>query len=348
MSLANKMAGAARVAVDNARKTADQALHDRAALRRRVGSTVRDAPLTAVRYTMKGVGQALSIGGRMRQGIGDVRSSGVGGLMTRFTRRDAEEKPGTAPSGTESGRSAFEKAAGTESPFDDTARPEGVRPARRARTSRPAETPGTTSTGAGTGPKDADTTGVGTAGTAGTKDKGTAGATAAPEAAAPPATSATESSANAVAAAGSPAATQTPSPGKADAAAPTSGKTTGAAKKAGGGKTNGEQATGTARGKAGGAASKASNASGKATSKTGGAAGKAAGTDGSAATGTGGAGADLPVPEYDSRTVASLRARMRGLSLDDVRRLLEYEHNHAARPEVIGMFERRIAKLEAE
>lgn len=280
MSLANKMAGAARAAVDNARKTADQALHDRATLRRRVGSTVRDAPLTAVKYTMKGVGQAMSLGGRVRQGLGDVRSSGPGGLMTRFTRRDADEQADTAPAGTDTGRSAFERAAEAEGAFDTEVRPEGVRPARRARSSRPADAPGTTSTGPD---NDADT--------ARTTDTGTAGA-------------------GAAGVTGSGAADTT--------AADTTDTNTGTAD-TGTADTTGADATATG-----------------------------AATPGAAAAGTGGAGADLPVPEYDSRTVASLRARMRGLSLDDIRRLLEYERGHAARPEVVGMFERRIAKLEAE
>jgi hypothetical protein len=55
----------------------------------------------------------------------------------------------------------------------------------------------------------------------------------------------------------------------------------------------------------------------------------------------------LPLPNYDALTVASLRARLRNLSADQVRQLAEYERAHAARPEVITMFERRIAKLES-
>jgi hypothetical protein len=54
-----------------------------------------------------------------------------------------------------------------------------------------------------------------------------------------------------------------------------------------------------------------------------------------------------PLPNYDELTVASLRARLRNLSVDQVRELAEYERAHAARPEVITMFERRVAKLEA-
>jgi hypothetical protein len=53
------------------------------------------------------------------------------------------------------------------------------------------------------------------------------------------------------------------------------------------------------------------------------------------------------LPNYDSLTVASLRARLRNLSIDQVRELAEYEKAHAARAEVITMFERRVAKLEA-
>ncbi|WP_242900969.1 hypothetical protein [Actinomadura terrae] len=54
---------------------------------------------------------------------------------------------------------------------------------------------------------------------------------------------------------------------------------------------------------------------------------------------------ELPVPNYDEATLPQLRARLRGLSADQVRLLREYEREHAARAEVIRMYERRIAKL---
>jgi hypothetical protein len=60
------------------------------------------------------------------------------------------------------------------------------------------------------------------------------------------------------------------------------------------------------------------------------------------------AGTAGPLPNYDSLTVASLRARLRNLSVDQVKELAEYEKAHAARAEVIAMFERRVAKLEAD
>jgi hypothetical protein len=55
-----------------------------------------------------------------------------------------------------------------------------------------------------------------------------------------------------------------------------------------------------------------------------------------------------PLPNYDELSVASLRARLRNLTAEQVGELAAYEREHAARPEVITMFERRIAKLEAE
>jgi hypothetical protein len=58
--------------------------------------------------------------------------------------------------------------------------------------------------------------------------------------------------------------------------------------------------------------------------------------------------ASPPLPNYDELSVASLRARLRNLDLAQVRQLAEYERAHAARADVVGMFERRIAKLEAD
>jgi hypothetical protein len=54
---------------------------------------------------------------------------------------------------------------------------------------------------------------------------------------------------------------------------------------------------------------------------------------------------DLPVPDYDTATLPQLRARLRGLSVEQVKLLREYERKHAAREDVIRMYERRIAKL---
>ena len=185
MSLANKMASAAKSAVDNARKTADEALHDREALRKRIGTQVRDLPMTAVQVTVRGVGQALLVGDRVRQELG--RRVGRGG-------HDAEPE---APDPIDATTPTPAKSA-----FEEAAKPEGVRPARKPRAAKGGATP------------------------------------------VPP--------------------------------------------------------------------------------------------------------KDLPIADYDERTVPSLRARLKNLSVEDVRRLLEYEKTNAGRAEVIGMFERRITKLQAE
>lgn len=215
MSLANKVASAARSAVENARKTADQALHDREALRKKIGGQVRDLPMTAVQYTVKGVGQALLIGDRVRREIG--RRAGRGGAEPADRpETEAPEAPG-APA-----KSAFEEAA---------ERPQAVRPARKARSA-----------------------------------KGGVDAAPAAEATAPPA--------------------EEPAPTAAEEAASPAQRSA--------------------------------------------------------------PGANLPIAEYDERTLPSLRARMKGLTVADLRQLIEYEKTHAARADVISMFERRITKLESE
>jgi hypothetical protein len=56
---------------------------------------------------------------------------------------------------------------------------------------------------------------------------------------------------------------------------------------------------------------------------------------------------DVALPNYDELSIASLRARLRNLDAVQVKQLAEYERAHAARADVITMFERRIAKLEA-
>ncbi len=60
------------------------------------------------------------------------------------------------------------------------------------------------------------------------------------------------------------------------------------------------------------------------------------------------ADADLPVPNYDELTLPSLRARLRNLSAAQVAQLRDYEKEHAAREDVITMFDNRIAKLYRE
>jgi hypothetical protein len=58
--------------------------------------------------------------------------------------------------------------------------------------------------------------------------------------------------------------------------------------------------------------------------------------------------AGAPLPNYDELSIASLRARLRNLDVAQVRELAEYEKAHAARADVLAMYERRIAKLQAQ
>lgn len=54
-----------------------------------------------------------------------------------------------------------------------------------------------------------------------------------------------------------------------------------------------------------------------------------------------------PMPGYSALTVASLRARMRGKSAEQIGDLLAYERATSDRPEVVRMYENRLAKLRA-
>jgi hypothetical protein len=62
---------------------------------------------------------------------------------------------------------------------------------------------------------------------------------------------------------------------------------------------------------------------------------------------TGASDAELPLANYDALTVASLRARLRTLTVSQLQILIDYEKAHLGREEVTGMFERRIAKIVA-
>ncbi|GHC93102.1 hypothetical protein GCM10007079_42120 [Nocardiopsis terrae] len=57
---------------------------------------------------------------------------------------------------------------------------------------------------------------------------------------------------------------------------------------------------------------------------------------------------DLAVPTYDELTLPSVRARLRKLTIEQVRDLRSYEVAHQSRPEFVKMYDNRIAKLEAE
>jgi len=56
---------------------------------------------------------------------------------------------------------------------------------------------------------------------------------------------------------------------------------------------------------------------------------------------------ELPLARYDELSLASIRARLRSLDAGQLRVLVDYERRNAERPEVLGMLERRVQKLEA-
>jgi hypothetical protein len=56
---------------------------------------------------------------------------------------------------------------------------------------------------------------------------------------------------------------------------------------------------------------------------------------------------EVPVPGFETMSVASIRGRLRTLDVDQLQALLVHEHKSAARPEIIAMIERRIRKIES-
>jgi hypothetical protein len=60
--------------------------------------------------------------------------------------------------------------------------------------------------------------------------------------------------------------------------------------------------------------------------------------------------AEVPefLPTYDELSIAQLRARLRNLSEEQLEELLGYEKAHEARPEFVGMLNRRIATVKTQ
>lgn len=60
--------------------------------------------------------------------------------------------------------------------------------------------------------------------------------------------------------------------------------------------------------------------------------------------------AEVPefLPSYDELSIAQLRARLRNLDVEQLEELLRYEKAHGARPEFVGMLNRRIATVKAQ
>lgn len=56
--------------------------------------------------------------------------------------------------------------------------------------------------------------------------------------------------------------------------------------------------------------------------------------------------AGLPLPDYDHLPTGSLQSRIRSLSADELRELLEYERAHADRLQVREIMQARLSELE--
>ena len=54
---------------------------------------------------------------------------------------------------------------------------------------------------------------------------------------------------------------------------------------------------------------------------------------------------DLPLPDYDSLPTGAIESRVRTLDEPGVRRLLNYEREHADRPLVVRILEQRLTAL---
>jgi hypothetical protein len=74
---------------------------------------------------------------------------------------------------------------------------------------------------------------------------------------------------------------------------------------------------------------------------------QAATADDGPSSSAGPAASPLPLARYDELSLASIRARLRSLDADQLRILANYERRNAERPDVLGMLERRIEKLQA-
>lgn len=55
---------------------------------------------------------------------------------------------------------------------------------------------------------------------------------------------------------------------------------------------------------------------------------------------------DLPLPDYDQLPIGSLQNRIRSLTADELREVLEYERTHAARLQVSTILQARLDELE--
>ncbi|REE96061.1 hypothetical protein [Thermomonospora umbrina] len=271
-----------------------------------VGEQVRDLPLNAVRLAMFGVGRALLLSDRVTKDYKEMRESGVGPVLGRL-RDDAQHTAGKVAGRVATiVRGEDERSARTTT-ASSVAAPPRPAPRNAATTS----TNSTTSTRAGTQAAAKASGKASGKATAGSGEREIAIGKPAKEPVARPAPEPTAES--------GPRRAPAPSPKPAGRAEPVprpqpeTRRETPQARRESQPDTRRESQPETRR---------ESRAEGDETK-----------------------GADLPVPDYDEATLPQLRARLRGLTADQVKLLREYERRHAARAEVLRMYENRIAKL---
>ncbi|WP_210648709.1 hypothetical protein [Nocardioides sp. SYSU D00065] len=56
---------------------------------------------------------------------------------------------------------------------------------------------------------------------------------------------------------------------------------------------------------------------------------------------------EAPLPDYDNLATGSIESRAHALDPDGVRQLLDYERQHANRPQIVMMLEHRLTSLES-
>jgi hypothetical protein len=288
-------------------------------LREQVRDTVSELPIHAARFAVMGVGRALLLTDRVRKDYREAREQGLGPVLGRL-KDDAENITGMVV-GKVSGNG---KTA--EEPKRRTARDSeiSVGKPRTAATSRPATSsqrpaaparPATSPPArpASSRPKPATGKPAGSK-PATAKPAASKAATAKPAAEKPTtAKPATKPAAKPATARSTAAKAKTAEPKPATAAKPESAKA------------DAKPKTATAEKPS---AAKPKTAESKPATRA--------------------AGKDLPLAGYDEATLASVRARLRGLDTRQVTELRDYERSHAARADFLRMYENRIAKLRGD
>jgi hypothetical protein len=287
-------------------------------LREQVKDTVSELPIQAARLAVMGVGRALLLTDRVRKDYRDVRESGLRPVLGRL-KNDAENITGMVVDKVAGNGTAEEAPRSRDDSEISVGKPKPAAPSRPSSARRPS-TPSKPATAPPPRPADASRP----------KPPTAAKPTAAKSAPSKPAAKPTEKPAEKPAATkpatkpASKASTAKPRPATQDKPSPTARPKAAAPKPAAKPKASTTEKAPT---------TEKANAPAKPAAKP---------------TPTSPAAEGLPVTGYDKATIASVRARLRGLDAKQVAELRDYERSHAARADFLRMYENRIAKLRGE